>query len=231
MNNLSLRLQTAVELFDKCNTLADVGCDHGYLSIELLDKDICSRAICCDINAGPLDNAKQHAAEAGVTDRCEFRLSNGLEKLQPNEADAIAILGMGGILMKNILTAGIEVAQEAKQLVLSPQSEIPEFRCFLVENGFSIDDEAVVYDMGKYYFLEKCHYTGKKTQLNAAESYVGPVNLAKNTSAIEEKRSTLYNYLMFRKGVLEEIFDKTKGTDRGEEIFGELTLIRAIMGA
>ena len=230
MNQISKRLQTAIGMFDKCDTVADIGCDHGYLSIELLEQGVCNRAICSDVNKGPLENAKEHMQSAGLIDRCDLRLGDGLEKVAAGEADAIAILGMGGILMKNIIQAGMGVATSVGQLIVSPQSEIPEFRMFLAQSGFEFLDEEVVFDMGKYYFLIKCRYTGEKGSLDAAKAYIGPVNYAKYVSAIEQKVGPLYNYLMFRKNILEGILEKTRGTARGIEVEKELTLIESLLG-
>ena len=118
--------------------LADVGCDHGYIPIYLIQKGQIPRAIAMDINQGPLLRAREHIREWGLEDYIETRLSDGVEALKPGEAQCLVIAGMGGPLMEKILTQGENVVKDMKELILQPQSEISHFRRFLAENGYAV---------------------------------------------------------------------------------------------
>lgn len=152
---LSRRLMTVAGGVTKGNRLADIGTDHGYIPIYLVQEGICPSAIAMDVNQGPLDRAKSHIQEYGLTDKIGTRLSNGLEQLDPSEADSIVIAGMGGALMTDILTRGIHVVKAGKEFLLQPQSEIFKVRHFLHDNGYAIVQEQIVKEDGKYYFILK----------------------------------------------------------------------------
>lgn len=148
---LSDRMRAVVGLVKPCDCMADIGCDHGYVSMELVKNNICKRMIAMDINHGPLELAKSNIRTYEMQDYIETRISNGTEALQPNEVDGMICAGMGGRLTINILTEGMELVREMKQLILQPQSEIDEVRKFLRLNGFSIEKEDIVCEDGKYY--------------------------------------------------------------------------------
>ena len=152
---LSTRLMTVAGGVTKGNRLADIGTDHGYIPIYLVQEGICPSAIAMDVNQGPLDRADAHIKEYRLSDKIGTRLSNGLEKLDPSEADSIVIAGMGGALMTDILTRGIHVVNAGKEFILQPQSEIFKVRHFLHENGYAIVKEQILKEEGKYYFIIK----------------------------------------------------------------------------
>ena len=152
--NLSLRLNKICEAVNKCESLCDVGCDHGYVSIELVKSGKVSSVLAMDVNEGPLASAKANISAAGLADRIETRLSDGLHNTKSDESfDAILIAGMGGRLTEKILTEGREIVLRAKQLILQPQSEIFLVRRLIKELGFEIKREYCIKDAGKYYFL------------------------------------------------------------------------------
>lgn len=144
------------------NRLVDVGCDHGYLSISLVGAGICPGAIAMDVREGPLAAARAHIAEAGLGDYIDVRLSDGLAGCGQGEADTLVCAGMGGRLMERILREGLEKVCRMRELILQPQSELPQFRAFLREAGFTVIDENAVFEDGKYYFAMKAVY-GLKT--------------------------------------------------------------------
>lgn len=137
------------------NRLVDVGCDHGFLSIYLVQKGKCPRALAMDVRKGPLAAAQSHVEEVALTDYIETRLSDGLKAYCKGEADTLVCAGMGGPLMEKILTDSYDKAKALKELILQPQSEIREFRVFLRKSGFRIVAEDAVIDEGKYYFVMK----------------------------------------------------------------------------
>ncbi|SFC43990.1 class I SAM-dependent methyltransferase [Butyrivibrio sp. YAB3001] len=132
--------------------VADVGCDHGYISIYLVQSGIANSAIAMDVRKGPLAGAENNIREFGLGDKISTRLSDGLKELKPYEADAAVIAGMGGKLMIKILQEGRVRDLGLKQAILQPQSDICEFREYLRIENFVILDEEVVFEDGKYYF-------------------------------------------------------------------------------
>ena len=149
---LSERLQMLSRMVTPGSRVADVGCDHGFLSIYLVQKGISPGVIAMDVREGPLAAAGEHVAAHGLGAYIETRISDGLKELKPEEADTVVCAGMGGRLMKRILKENLNKAMLLNELVLQPQSELREFREFLRNTGFCITDEDMVQDEGKYYF-------------------------------------------------------------------------------
>ena len=144
-------------------TLCDVGTDHGYVPIALVQGNIIPKAIAVDINKGPLERANEHIRANGLTEQITTRLSNGLEAIHDGEVDSIVIAGMGGELVIHILTAGETVCRSAKELILQPQSDIPHFRRFVMQNGYQIIQEEMILEDGKFYPIMKAvPYEGER---------------------------------------------------------------------
>ena len=137
------------------HVLCDVGTDHGYVPIALIQKQLIPRAIAMDINPGPLERAKEHIGLYELGEYIETRLSDGVAALQEGEADSIVVAGMGGELVIHILTEGEAICRKAKELILQPQSDIWKVRRFLRENKYQIVDEDMVFEEGKYYPMMK----------------------------------------------------------------------------
>ncbi len=155
---LSKRLTAIGAMVDPGSRLADIGTDHGYLPIWLVEQGVIPSAIAMDINEGPLLRAKEHIEEHGLCAQISLRKSDGLEGLEPGEADIAVIAGMGGMLTIRILEKGKRTASRLHRLVLSPQSEISEVRRYLLRNGYQIFAEDMAEEEGKYYVVMKAGY-------------------------------------------------------------------------
>lgn len=155
MVRLSERLQAVADLITPGLRVSDVGCDHGYLSIYLMENKIAESVIASDVRTGPLSKAADNINTYGLADKIDLRLSDGLSMIDPGEVDVVVMSGMGGNLMMDILKRGADVVDKAKELVLQPQSEITGLRHYLQENGFLIVSEAMVYEDYKYYPMMK----------------------------------------------------------------------------
>lgn len=131
--------------------LADVGTDHGYIPIALVQKQRIAGAIAMDINEGPLARAKGHISAAGLDSYIQTRLSDGVQALEEGEADSILIAGMGGELVVHILEEGEKVCRAAKEMILQPQSELQKVREYLRKKRYKIMDEDMLCEDGKYY--------------------------------------------------------------------------------
>lgn len=148
---LSKRMQAVADLVTPGLRVADVGCDHAYVSIYLVEQEIASKCLAMDVNKGPLERAQVNIRAHGLEDRIETRLGSGLEPAVPGEVDAVLMAGMGGILMRDLLQTSREVSQSLQEWVLQPQSDIDLVRRYIRESGFRIVEENMVEEDGKYY--------------------------------------------------------------------------------
>ncbi len=194
MIRISDRLRIVAHMCDKGAVVADIGTDHGYLPIYLVQEGIAPSAIAMDLRKGPLEKAKKHICDNCLEDRIQTRLSDGLEKLSKNEADIITICGMGGRLIADIVTKGKDVITQNTILVVSPQSEVGEFRHFLVSQGFEIEDEQMLKEDGKYYFIIKC----RKSEESVCSEF-SETQYQYGWKLLDSKDKTLYEYLIKEK--------------------------------
>lgn len=144
-------MRAVAGLVQPCRSIADIGCDHGYVAMELVRSSICRHVIAMDINSGPLDRAKRNIADYDMQDYIETRLSDGVSALKVGEAEGMICAGMGGRLIISILEQGKKLVGEMKQVILQPQSELEEVRSYLREKGYLIEKEDIIYEDGKYY--------------------------------------------------------------------------------
>lgn len=149
---LSKRLKTLANMVPAGYRVADVGCDHGFLDIYLIQSGRASGAIAMDVRKGPLSAAERHIREAGLEKLIETRLSDGLRQYRAGEAEVLVCAGMGGPLMQRILSEDPEKTGSFREMVLQPQSELREFRVFLRKAGYTVEAEEIVFEDGKYYF-------------------------------------------------------------------------------
>ena len=148
---LSKRLEQVASMVTKGNIIADIGTDHGYVPIYLVEKGICPKAYAMDINQGPIESAIKNIENYGLSEKIQAIKSNGLEKLEPEKADTIIIAGMGGETILSILKAAPWTADGRHTLLLQPQTHEELVRQYLAENGFTITREALVRDRGTLY--------------------------------------------------------------------------------
>lgn len=195
---LSKRLQAVADLVSKGRVVADIGCDHAYISIYLVANQIAKHVIAMDVNRGPLERAKENIKKNHYSQEIETRLSDGAKALQPKEADALLISGMGGGLMIKILSESKEVVENVVEIILQPQSEIKEVRKYLEKVAFEIIEENMVIEEGKYYTMMKARRKAeeegistkkeiKQEQLKKQENFL-------NKSDIIVKEEVFYRY-------------------------------------
>ncbi len=156
--------------------LADIGTDHGYLPIELCLSGRIPCALACDINPQPLSSARENIARYGLADRIHTRLSDGLKNVAPDEADDIVIAGMGGELIRDILSAAPWVRDGSKLLILQPMTRHAELVKWLYENGFEILRQEAAFDEGKYYTALAAVYSGKVRECDLLTSVIGALD-------------------------------------------------------
>lgn len=210
---LSKRLEMIASLVPEGSIPADIGTDHGYIPVWLVSRGICPHAYAMDVRSGPLERAGEHVKEYGLEDKITLRLSDGLRKLAPGEADTVVIAGMGGQLICRILEEGRPVWESTKRFILSPQSELAEVRKYLEQNGFSTVREEMLKEEGKYYVVMVAEHCSAKEK-NAEEDASQPIDSLKISREcgyeygrflIQSKHPVLREFLAKEKTVLSSI--------------------------
>lgn len=220
---LSDRLRHVADFVTTCETVADVGTDHGYVPIYLVKNNRCKNAIAMDINAGPLERANANIEKEQLTNCIETRLSDGLDELHIGEADAVVIAGMGGELMVRILEKGRAVLDTVTELVLSPHSELEIVRQYLIEHDYCINDEKMLIDEGKYYTVMKVSH--------GAEQPYSVMELQYGRKLIENKDTILREYLRKETNKYNQIAQKLQenatenAKQRMEEVRSQIGII------
>lgn len=170
------RLLLCASLIPPGQRVADIGTDHGYLPIYLLQTGRAPFVTAADLREQPLAVARANASKYAVADRMDFLLSDGLQKLSPDAATVIVMAGMGGDLMVRLLQDAPWVCSARYTLVLQPQSAGQALRRYLAENGFCIEREELVQD-GRFLYTVLRATKGAMPPLSPGQEYVSPALL------------------------------------------------------
>ena len=155
MAPMSDRLKAVAKMITPGIPVADIGCDHAYLPIWLARENVSPYIIASDINAGPIDRARENIEDAELLERIDIRQGDGLSAITPGEVKSVVMAGMGGKLMIRILSEGEDVLREVSEIIMEPQSEVALLRHFLQDNGYRIISENMVCEDDKFYPLIK----------------------------------------------------------------------------
>ena len=216
---LTDRLLKIASLVDEGKKVADIGTDHGYIPVYLLNKGIVPFAILADINKGPLENALKEVRHNKLSDKTDLRLGSGIEVLNKGEVDEIIIAGMGGILISELLEAKKEVSHFVDKLILQPMQAQEELRKYLLNNGYEILDEVLVKEDFRVYEIIVAKYTGKNTIVEDTIYYeVGKKLIENNDPLLKEfidKKIYKYNSIIEKlEGKNGEAIDKKRNESK-----------------
>ncbi len=159
MITLDKRLSAVAALVRPGSRLADIGTDHAYLPVCLVQAGVCPEAIASDIGAGPLEAARHTVDTADLADRIALRLGDGLSTVAEGEVDDIAIAGMGGETIVAILEATLYIQDPHLRLILQPMTRAEDLRRWLLSHGFSILEERLIVDGHHLYPVMAAEYT------------------------------------------------------------------------
>lgn len=160
MIKLTNRLKAVAELVAPCDAFVDIGTDHAYLPAWLIQNGVVRRAVAADIHKKPLENAQKTISLYGLENQIELRLSDGFAKILPEEAEEIAVAGMGGEQIAAMIENTPWLKTGDKHLILQPMTHYEDVRRALCENGFSILCEKTVTEGERVYLVISARYTG-----------------------------------------------------------------------
>lgn len=170
---LNARLFSVAELVRQGAVLADIGTDHAYLPIFLLERERISHAYLSDINRGPLASARENAEAHGLIDKVTLVLSDGAASLADSGATDYAICGMGGELIASIIDSAPHLCSPDINLILQPMTRQAHLRRYLYSHGFRIIREAYSTEGDKHYAVMQVRYVGERVEIDDCEAEIG----------------------------------------------------------
>ena len=194
MAELSLRLQAIEKHIGRGCRVADIGTDHAYLPIHIIESGLCEKVIACDIKSGPLKTAEKNIQAAGVSG-VELRLCDGLSGIHENEIDTAVIAGMGGEIIRDIIESAAFIKDEGTKLILQPMTSAEDLREYLSCFGFEILSEEAVEDAGRIYPVIVTRYSGNNGCYRPFEYYIGHMRGANEA----EQKYILKHYRRLKK--------------------------------
>lgn len=222
---LSKRLKAISDMVNKNTIIADIGTDHGYIPVYLLENNIIKRAIASDISQGSLNKIIEYTKRKNLEKYIDSRLGDGLEILKPFEVDTVIIAGMGGILIRDILDKNRNLTNTFSEFILQAMTAIPQLRRYLYENGFKILENKILKEDGHFYQIIRAEI-GK-------DSYEDEIDL--------EIPKDLYNYpitleylnreIRIRKEIINNLenIDTEKVKERLKTVTNELEKYRKVV--
>ena len=183
--SLGPRLAACASLVRPGGVLLDIGTDHAYLPLYLVSQGVCPRAVASDVRKGPLAMAKNHIAAAGLSGKIETVCTDGLSGLSDRGGTEIVIAGMGGLLIRDILSAAPFVKDPGVALILQPMKNEDALRAYLLAEGFTITDERLAAEDKKIYSILRAVWDGKPRQADALSLLLGAENIEKRTERRE----------------------------------------------
>lgn len=217
--NIGRRLEVIAYNVPKESIFADIGTDHAYLPVWLLQQDKIKSAVAGDIADGPCLAAKNTVAMYGLSSKIFVRKGSGLKVLQKGEVDCAAIAGMGGTTIIDILQADLDTAVEIKRLILQPMAGAPTLRKWLYANGWDIVNEELVEDGRHLYEVIVAERTAfSDCSYSEAELEIGPKLIENRHSLLKkqfEKQIATCKKLLFNMSKSKEakVSDKYKNLE------------------
>lgn len=206
---LDKRLHTVASELGEGHVLADIGSDHAYLPIYLLQNKKIERAIITDVNPKPLEKGIENVTQYQLNQFCDFRLGSGFDVLKPDEADLISICGMGGELISSLIQQAGNVIDSGQKLVLQPMSNAALLRKTVIEMGFRIINEKMVRDKHLFYQVIVV-IRGHETYYSEEIDFEFPKLLRR------EKDAVMKEYLLYQLNVQHKIYAQLRDEKQSE---------------
>lgn len=211
---LTPRLQAIAEFIPPGSVVADIGTDHGYLPVYLLQEQICHHAVAADVNEAPLEQARETVAAFNCLKKIDLRLGNGLQVLQEEDnIDTVVIAGLGGHTIASILDEGRSRLKRVKRLILQPMNEAGYLRLYLAENGFALVQETLVMEGRRLYEIIMAA-PGKEQETDPLRLSLGPRLL--------ERKPPLFAVLLQEKIRKLRILQNSLQRARKEDVTGKV---------
>lgn len=206
---LSNRLLEITKFVARDSTVADIGTDHGYIPIYLVENNISKKVIASDISPASLDKTIDYVNQLGLNNRIITRLGDGLDVIKANEVDTVIMAGMGGVLISEILEKNKDLCNTIERFIFQPMVASKELRKYLVDNGYMIIDESLAKEGRRFYEI----IVVKKGQSTIEKDIYYEIG----EKLIEKNHPLLREFLQDKKKTVYDIIEKL-GNDKRPSI-------------
>lgn len=189
--------------------VADIGTDHGYLAVHLVERGDIDYVIAGDVHEGPLASARDLVKQRFLADKIAVRLGDGLAVVRAEEVDTVVIAGMGGTTMVQILTKHEKIVRQLKRLILQPMVGAGTLRTWLIKNGFTLIDERLVKEEARIYEIIVAQ-PGNSGVKNTLLVEFGPMLWQNRDPLLKEYWQDMVTHLQ---NVQDSLRQSTQGTD------------------
>ncbi|MHC1683464.1 MAG: tRNA (adenine(22)-N(1))-methyltransferase TrmK [Clostridiaceae bacterium] len=224
---ISNRLVTIANMIDNCESMVDVGTDHGYIPIYLCNNNKIKQAIASDINKGPIEKAKRNITDNNLTGNIQCRLGGGLTTIKPGEVKVAVIAGMGGNLIRDIIEERYKVFKSLEYAILQPVQNPEVLRKYLYEKGIKIIEEKIIKDEGIYYEILKVKHDNNPKVLDEIIYEVG--DEAISSSKNERKEFILFKIEEYEKIISRINLKSESALKRKLEIENKITKLKEMI--
>lgn len=213
---LTERTEVITSLVPRGSRVVDIGTDHGFIPVYLVEKGICPKAYATDVSAASLGKAQKLIQQRGLSGCIETRQGNGLSVIKPGEADSAIIAGMGGLLIRDILEQAPETVKTISTMILQPMVAAAKLRKWLIHHDFMIIDEELTREDRRFYEIIVVTH-GRQSFENEIDYEISP-------KLIEKRHPLLPDYLQKKLNGFQEMMKQlqgehtTKATRRYEEL-------------
>jgi tRNA (adenine22-N1)-methyltransferase len=232
-DKLSVRLETVAKYVPKDSRLADIGSDHAYLPSYLAKNGRISFGIAGEVAQGPFQSAEKNVMAEGLTELISVRMGDGLEVIQPGDADCISIAGMGGSLIASILENGKEKLAAVKRLVLQPNINAIAIRDWLIDNHWELIAEEIIEEDNKIYEIlvaEKGEPLVPYHDVHLETGrLVGPFLLQRKENAFIKKWSLEKKNWLRIYEQLEGAPQSPENEEKKQEVLGKIALVEGVL--
>ncbi len=243
--SLSKRLGMVADMIEVSDCHADIGCDHGFMALYLMNNNRINKAICTDINAGPLERAKEHIEKDGYSDKIKTILTDGLHNIDESfpHITSATICGMGGLMGVKILFDREDLFKKMEHFYLQLQSDLNLVRMYLEIAGYDIEEENVTKEEGKYYTAMKVKPYKEGLKFTSLDELVEYLKKEVNILSIEEAVKYYYpfyesmdkeayeDFLNFMIDKYEKVIGQMKeDSNNYSEVYRELEIMKKARG-
>lgn len=229
VERLSKRLSTVANFIPEGAKLADIGSDHAYLPCHVVRAGKVPFAIAGEVVEGPFQSARKQVEMEGLTKQIDVRKGNGLGVIDAGEVECITIAGMGGALIASILEEGKEKLEGVKRLVLQPNISAISIRLWLLENGWSLINEAILEEDGKIYEILVAERGNSKSVYSENidnQLLFGPfLSKEKNEAFIQKWTAEWNNW----ERILKQMSQSTQ-VEKKTEIEKKISMVKEVLG-